>query len=89
VTFKVAEVKSVTRGNETGQLRLGLGQVLHYACFSGRTAARPGPSSPSSGHQQTHVGLGYTPHTGSPWFGPASSIASSRPRRPRQPLSNS
>lgn len=31
VTFTVAEVKSLKRGNETGQLRLGLGQVLHYA----------------------------------------------------------
>lgn len=30
-TFTVVEVKSLTRGNETGQLRLGLGQVLHYA----------------------------------------------------------
>ena len=31
----VAEVKSLTRGNETGQLRLGLGQVLHYAMLLG------------------------------------------------------
>jgi hypothetical protein len=30
-TLTVAEVKSLTRRNETGQLRLGLGQVLHYA----------------------------------------------------------
>jgi hypothetical protein len=29
-TLTVAEVKSLTRRNETGQLRLGLGQVLHY-----------------------------------------------------------
>lgn len=29
-TFNVAEVKSLTRSNESGQLRLGLGQVLHY-----------------------------------------------------------
>lgn len=35
VTFTVAEVKSLTRGNETGQLRLGLGQVLHYAMVLG------------------------------------------------------
>jgi len=35
VTFTVAEVKSITRGNETGQLRLGLGQVLHYAMLLG------------------------------------------------------
>jgi len=28
-------VKSLTRGNETGQLRLGLGQVLHYAMLLG------------------------------------------------------
>lgn len=35
VTFTVAEVKSITRGNEAGQLRLGLGQVLHYAMLLG------------------------------------------------------
>ncbi len=35
VTFTVAEIKSLTRGNETGQLRLGLGQVLHYAMLLG------------------------------------------------------
>jgi hypothetical protein len=35
VTFTVAEVKSLTRGNETSQLRLGLGQVLHYAMLLG------------------------------------------------------
>jgi hypothetical protein len=34
-TFNVAEVKSLTPGNETGQLRLGLGQVLHYAMLLG------------------------------------------------------
>lgn len=34
-TFNVAEVKSLTRGNETGQLRLGLGQVLHHAMLLG------------------------------------------------------
>jgi hypothetical protein len=34
-TLTVAEVKSLTRGNETGQLRLGLGQVLHYAMLLG------------------------------------------------------
>lgn len=34
-TFNVAEVKSLTRGNEIGQLRLGLGQVLHYAMLLG------------------------------------------------------
>lgn len=34
-TFNVAEVKSLTPGNETGQLRLGLGQVLHYATLLG------------------------------------------------------
>jgi hypothetical protein len=34
-TFTVAEVKSLTRRNETGQLRLGLGQVLHYAMLLG------------------------------------------------------
>jgi hypothetical protein len=42
-TFNVAEVKSLTSGNETGQLRLGLGQVLHYAMLlsaNGR-AVRP------------------------------------------------
>ena len=31
----MAEVKSLTRGNENGQLRLGLGQVLHYAMLLG------------------------------------------------------
>jgi hypothetical protein len=43
VTFNVAEVKSLTSGNETGQLRLGLGQVLHYAMLLGSkgTPARP------------------------------------------------
>lgn len=30
-TFHVAEVKSLSPSNETGQLRLGLGQVLDYA----------------------------------------------------------
>jgi hypothetical protein len=30
-TFVVAEVKSLTQRNENGQLRLALGQVLHYA----------------------------------------------------------
>lgn len=35
VTFTVAEVKSITRGNESGQLRLGLGQVLHYTMLLG------------------------------------------------------
>jgi hypothetical protein len=34
-TFNVAEVKSLTRTNETGQLRLGLGQVLHYMMLLG------------------------------------------------------
>lgn len=34
-TFTVAEVKSLTRGNENGQLRLGLGQVLHYTMLLG------------------------------------------------------
>jgi hypothetical protein len=43
VTFSVAEVKSLTPGNETGQLRLGLGQVLHYAMLLGSNgrAVRP------------------------------------------------
>ncbi len=42
-TFNVAEVKSLTAGNETGQLRLGLGQVLHYAMLLGANgrAVRP------------------------------------------------
>jgi len=31
----VAEVKSLTRRNESGQLRLGLGQVLHYTLLLG------------------------------------------------------
>jgi hypothetical protein len=35
VTFTVAEVKSLTRSNENGQLRLGLGQVLHYTMLLG------------------------------------------------------
>ncbi len=35
VTFTVAEIKSLTRSNENGQLRLGLGQVLHYAMLLG------------------------------------------------------
>jgi len=35
VTFTVAEVKSLTQGNEIAQLRLGLGQVLHYAMLLG------------------------------------------------------
>ena len=39
-TFNVAEVKSLTRSNESGQLRLGLGQVLHYAMLLG-TNGRP------------------------------------------------
>lgn len=39
-TFTVAEVKSLTRGNETGQLRLGLGQVLHYAMLLGENGRR-------------------------------------------------
>lgn len=46
MTFNVAEVKSLTRGNESGQLRLGLGQVLHYTMLlgsSGRTV-RPVPA---------------------------------------------
>lgn len=34
-TLTVAEVKSLTRRNQTGQLRLGLGQVLHYAMLLG------------------------------------------------------
>jgi hypothetical protein len=33
----VAEVKSLTQTNETGQLRLGLGQVLHYQFLLRRT----------------------------------------------------
>ena len=33
--LNVGEVKSLTAGNETGQLRLGLGQVLHYAMLLG------------------------------------------------------
>jgi hypothetical protein len=33
--FTVAEIKSLTRGNEIGQLRLGIGQVLHYAMLLG------------------------------------------------------
>lgn len=43
ITFNIAEVKSVTLGNETGQLRLGLGQVLHYAMLLGANgrAVRP------------------------------------------------
>ncbi len=42
-TFNVAEVKSLTPGNEVGQLRLGLGQVLHYAMLLGSNgrAVRP------------------------------------------------
>jgi hypothetical protein len=42
-TFNVAEVKSLTAGNETGQLRLGLGQVLHYAMLlaTGGRVVRP------------------------------------------------
>jgi hypothetical protein len=34
-TFNVAEVKSLTRANENLQLRLGLGQVLHYVMLLG------------------------------------------------------
>lgn len=34
-TLSVAEVKSLTVQNENGQLRLGLGQVLHYAMLLG------------------------------------------------------
>jgi hypothetical protein len=34
-TFNVAEVKSLIRANESRQLRLGLGQVLHYAMLLG------------------------------------------------------
>lgn len=34
-TFNVAEIKSLTTGNEIGQLRLGFGQVLHYAMLLG------------------------------------------------------
>ncbi len=40
MAFIVAEVKSITRGNETGQLRLGLGQVLHYAMLLGENGRR-------------------------------------------------
>lgn len=41
--FSVAEIKSLTSGNETAQLRLGLGQVLHYAMLLGSNgrAVRP------------------------------------------------
>lgn len=39
-TFTVVEVKSLTRRNESGQLRLGLGQVLHYTMLLG-TNGRP------------------------------------------------
>jgi hypothetical protein len=35
VTLAVAEVKSLTPSNETGQLRLGMGQVLHYGMLLG------------------------------------------------------
>jgi len=35
----VAEVKSLTGANETGQLRLGLGQVLHYQALLHATVA--------------------------------------------------
>lgn len=34
-TLNVAEIKSLTTGNEIGQLRLGVGQVLHYAMLLG------------------------------------------------------
>ena len=34
-TFTVAEIKSLTQRNENGQLRLGLGQVLHYTMLLG------------------------------------------------------
>lgn len=38
----VVEVKSITSGNETSQLRLGLGQILEYACMlRGVTSVRP------------------------------------------------
>jgi hypothetical protein len=35
VKLNVAELKSLTLGNESAQLRLGLGQVLHYAMLLG------------------------------------------------------
>jgi hypothetical protein len=41
--FHVAEVKSLTAGNETGQLRLGLGQVLHYAMVLGENGRSVDP----------------------------------------------
>lgn len=42
-TLSVAEVKSLTARNESSQLRLGLGQVLHYAMLLGSNgrAVRP------------------------------------------------
>lgn len=43
VQLNVAEVKSVTEGNETRQLRLGLGQVLHYAMLLGAGGRRVRP----------------------------------------------
>jgi hypothetical protein len=42
-TLVVAEVKSLTPDNETGQLRLGLGQVLHYAMLLGENGRQVRP----------------------------------------------